>query len=214
VPALFILMIVMGGYCAFYYGDAHLHALVKGGLAVAAVVAAVRWVASRAIEHVRVGRHRRRIERLQAFSNQLVRGRIDGVGFYSGGETTVSGVLEGRVVELRVFADRKVFLSYDVRLEGQPRGLDAVRPGLLSRLAGRGPVFRSLEGSRSRELDDALRRVLVTHGLARVTIAGRTLRAEKRLAERDLERTVDTFRELLRLGRIREHGGTRRFQRV
>src|SRR5271170_5934662 len=70
VPALFILMIVMGGYCAFYYGDAHLHALVKGGLAVAAVVAAVRWVASRAIEHVRVGRHRRRIERLQAFSNQ------------------------------------------------------------------------------------------------------------------------------------------------
>jgi len=203
VPALFMLLIVVGGYGAFCYGDQRLHSLVKGAVSIAAVFLAARWAAIQVREWFRIGRHRRRIDRLQALCNKLARGTIEGVGFYSGGETSVSGVLDGVAVELSLHFGRRAVATYSLRLEADALELEATRPGLARRLLGGGAVYGRLEGPRDRVLDDLAGRVVLDHRLERVTVIGRSIRATKPFSERDLERAFETCRALLALGRCR-----------
>lgn len=210
MPAQLFLMIVVGGYCAFYYGDESIKAHFKNGLLVVFALLAVRWTHQWIAEWNKIGIHRERIERLQAFANELTKGELDARGFYSGGTTTVCGQLEGRQFQALVRLGRDPYVTYDVKIKDSAAELDAVRPGLFARLQkSRIPV--SWRGAPVADLDGPLAHLLVARGLHHVSLHGGWLRAEAPLHDSDLrlDRLLDVCRTLGRIARLCERDPAR-----
>lgn len=137
------------------------------GLGVLIVAALVCW----ALDWVRLARHRRRLERLEAFADDLPDGALDGRGFFERGNAQVRGRYRGSPVELRLALDEpRAQTVFRVRVAHPVARFDLSEPGLPARLTrarprlrGRGPSGADLA---LEELDRATRFVLCGLGLA------------------------------------------------
>jgi hypothetical protein len=164
----------------------------------------VRWVWLQIVEWLRIGTHRARVERLQAFARELKNGALDARGFYSGGTTTVCGELDGRSLEVGFRLGHSSWITYNLKIKEGTVELDALRPALLARLFGQGPVIAVQQGGRTAELESPLRHLLLERGLQRVMIRGAWIRAETALEDGDLalDRLLDVCRTMSRIARV------------
>ncbi len=197
MPALFFLLVVVGGYGAFFYGDDATRTLMKqGALALVAGFFVYKLLAY-VLELIRAHGHTWRVDQLRAFARELPQGKLDGPGFYARGRTTVSGVVDGRQFHVAFDFGTARAIRWHFRLPEGARAVSAVRPSFLWRiLLGEAP-WRSYP----RELGGALRELLLEQGLDHVTVCGRALEAQKRLGSGDLElaRLLAVWRNLVRV---------------
>jgi hypothetical protein len=206
VPALLFLMVVIGGYGAFFADtggrlEAFVIALVKGG----AVLLAARWLVLTIDEAIKLRAHARRLERVRAFVERLPRGELSGPGFYSGGRACVTGQVDGRAYELQLrFSGRaKVLHELVVKTGGVECAAFAARG--LAWLAGSPPRIVHGTAAPSRELRAALED-LVRDGFESVVCSGGTIRAEAPLRDRELrlERLTAACHALVRVAKFSE----------
>lgn len=143
----------------------------------------------------RVSRHRERVDALARFARSLHDGHLQAPGFFDSGAAVVVGVRRGRRVRLIVQREQVVLEAW---VHHPAASFDLTRPALPDRL-GRavaravGPTWRVRRqdglppGALERaEVERALRRLFVEHGVTRLALAG-ALRAERPLRDRDLD---------------------------
>ncbi|MEZ0227505.1 MAG: hypothetical protein ACAI25_02695, partial [Planctomycetota bacterium] len=204
MPALFFLLIVVGGWYAFNEGGDDLRWWLKHGAIGLGILFALRWAILTIQDEIRVSRHRARIDKLQAFANDLEKGALDARGFYSGGVTTVCGKVDGREFQATLRLAGEPFIAYELRAKEAHVELDALAPTTVERLT-RAPLAitwtKGAPGGAIREVDGALVHLLVERGFARAGVLNGWVRAEGPLTDSDLQ--LDRLRDVVRsLGRL------------
>jgi hypothetical protein len=199
MPALFFLLVVVGGYGAFLNADEATRTLVKQGAVALAFAFVLYKILAYLAEIVRAHGHTWRVDRLQAFANELPKGKLEGPGFYARGRTTVTGVLDERQFHVAFDFGSKPAIRWHVRLGEGARAVSARRPSFLWRLLLGEAPWRDYP----RDLGGALRELLIEQGLDHVTVCGRALEAQGSLCDGnlELERLLGVWRNLVRVAK-------------
>jgi hypothetical protein len=203
---------VVGGYAAFFPDDPLLPDVGRAAFAVGAVIFGIHKVTSWIEESLRLSRHGQRLRQLEIFASHLARGTTDGRGFYSGGVTKVAGQLDGRDIEVVIRVGPRSWVGVEVRVPEGKLELESARPSVLAWLLGSGAQTVVFKGIRTPELDQAVAKLVLELGFARLSAGQGRVWAEKPFRESDLrpERLLELARAVARVARLAEDGRSTR----
>jgi hypothetical protein len=204
VPALFFLMVVVGG-SFWWFENPDLQEQAKDVAWVVAGCAAIYWAYRKVHLRFRLARHGRLLERLRSFAAGLTGGQFSAPGFFEGGTAKVTGTYDGLRLQLEASFGDNDYIAYELTGIDSLVEFDAAPASFLTKLFTERSIRYDVplvERRGGPEL--ALRRLLGDLGLNRVCMTHGVLRGMGPASELRLspDQVFTVFRELGRVARV------------